>query len=153
LHFSALQSDLDLARGQLQYHLKKLRRQDEIVDEHLYGQTHYYTPDYSEGERGALAVIRRETSRDILFYLLEQDEARPAAVTNALGIARSTLEWHLDRLVEQSLVEKHRDERNHVSIAVTKPEETVRLLETITPSLSERMVDRFTRLVDSFLTE
>jgi predicted transcriptional regulator len=153
LHFSALQSELGLARGQLQYHLKKLRREDAIVDEHLYGQTHYFTPEYSEWERRALAVVRRETARDVLFYLLERDSARPAAVADDLDIARSTLEWHTDRLIEQSLVEKHRDDGNRVTLVVTKPEATVQLLETITPSLPERMVDRFTRLVDSFLAE
>jgi len=152
-HFNALTRSLDLAPGQVQYHLKKLQRQDQIVEEHLYGRTHYYTPEYDEWERGAIAVLRRETARDILFYLLENGSCTPDSVADALEIARSTLEWHLDHLVEQDLVEKERDKNNHVTLVVPKPTKTVRLLKEVTPSLSDRMLDRFTRLVDNLFSE
>lgn len=152
-HFNELTRALDLAPGQVQYHLKRLERDDRVVEEHLYGRTHYYPPSYDKCERQAIAVLRRETARDILFYLLENDQASPNEVANALDIARSTLEWHLDHLVEQDLVRKQRDARNHVTIAVVDPSETVALLEDITPTFPERMIDRFTRLVDSFLGE
>jgi predicted transcriptional regulator len=152
-HFNALTRGLDLAPGHVQYHLKKLRRQDRIVEEHLYGRTHYYTPAYDTWERGAIAVLRRETARDILFYLLEHGGSKPDAVADTLDIARSTLEWHLDHLVEQDLVEKRRDWNNHVTLIASEPTETVRLLEDVTPSLSDRMLDRFTRLVDNLISE
>jgi DNA-binding MarR family transcriptional regulator len=70
-----------------------------------------------------------------------------------LDIARSTLEWHLDRLVEQELVEKQRDKRNHVTLMVVDSTTAVRLLDEITPSMSDRMIDRFTRLVDTFFAD
>jgi len=151
-HFNALTRALDLAPGQVQYHLKKLQNRNEIVEEHLYGRTHYYTPEYDEWERGAIAVLRRETARDILFYLLEHGSATPDSVADTLDIARSTLEWHLDHLVEQELVEKQRDKHNHVTLVVPKQTETIRLLKEVTPSLSDRMLDRFTRLVDNLFS-
>jgi predicted transcriptional regulator len=150
-HFNALTRALDLAPGQTQYHLKRLQRQDRVVAERLYGRTHYYTPDYDPADRRAIAVLRRETARDVLFRLLETGPARPGAVAEDLDIARSTLEWHLDHLVEQGLVEKRRDQRNRVTLAVPEPERAVGLLEEITPSLPDRLVDRFTRLVDRLL--
>jgi predicted transcriptional regulator len=152
-HFNTLARALDLAPGQVQYHLKKLRRQDRIVEDRRYGRTHYFTPGYDDHERGAIAVLRRETARDILLYLLEHGPTAPDAVTDSLDIARSTLEWHLDHLTEQDLVEKRRDERNHVTLAVSEQDRAVRLLEEIVPSLSDRMCDRFTRLVDGLLSE
>jgi len=153
LHFNALTRALDLAPGQVQYHLRKLRRRERVVAERLYGRTHYYTPGYGPWERGAVAVLRRETARAVLVTLLERGSSRPNAVADALGVARSTLEWHLDHLVEQGLVEKRRDERNRVTLVVARPSETVRLLDEITPSLSDRMLDRFTALVDDLLSE
>lgn len=42
-HFNALTQALDLAPGQVQYHLRKLLNQVHVVEEHLYGRTHYYT--------------------------------------------------------------------------------------------------------------
>ncbi|MFB6160048.1 MAG: winged helix-turn-helix transcriptional regulator [Haloferacaceae archaeon] len=152
-HFNALTRALDLAPGQVQYHLKTLRREGQVVEERLYGRTHYYTPEYDAWERGAIAVLRRETARDVLLYLLEEGPSSPATVADALDVARSTLEWHLDHLTDQGLVEKRRDDRNRVTLAVPRPAEAVRLLDEITPSLSDRLVDRFTRLVDRFLAE
>ncbi|ERH01316.1 MAG: uncharacterized protein conserved in archaea [Halonotius sp. J07HN6] len=150
-HFNALTRALDLAPGQVQYHLKQLTGQDAVVADQYYGRTHYYTPEYDAWERGAIAVCRRETARDILFVLLESGPETPASVADSLDIARSTLEWHLDHLEEQGLVDKERDTHNHVTLVVSNPAEVVGLLEEITPSLSDRMVDRFTRLVDSLL--
>ncbi|GAA0642832.1 winged helix-turn-helix transcriptional regulator [Salarchaeum japonicum] len=152
-HFNGLTRRLGLAPGQVQYHLKELQTQGRIVELSLYGRTHYYTPEYDAWERGAIAVLRRETARDILFYVLEQGPSRPNAVTESLGIARGTLEWHLNHLAEQNLIEKHRDTNNHVTLVAAEPTETAHLLEEITPSLSDRMIDRFTRLVDNLLAE
>ncbi len=152
-HFNGLARALDLAPGQVQYHLKKLRRQDRIVQERLYGRTHYYAPEYDAWERGAIALLRRETARDILIYLLDEGPSAPGAVAETLDVARSTLEWHLGHLTAQDLVEKRRDRHNHVTLVVSEPEKTVALLDEITPSLSDQMVDRFARLVDNLLPE
>jgi predicted transcriptional regulator len=153
VHFNRLVRDLDLAAGQVQHHLEKLRRDDAVVAEPLYGRTHYYTPDYGPWERGALAVVRRETARDVLLHLIEHGPSAPGSVASALDVARSTLEWHLEHLTEQGLVEKRRGDDGRVTLALVRPEETVRLLRLIEPSLPERLVDRFTRLVDGHADE
>lgn len=151
VHFSELTRVLDLAPGQVQYHLRQLRGEDVVVDER-YGRSHCFPPDYDPWERGALALLRRETSADVVAYLLDAGEAAPAEVTEALGIARSTLEYHLDRLCEQGLVEKHH-ERGRVTLVPAAPERTADLLRKADPSMSERLTDRFTRLVDGLLSE
>ncbi|WP_049893002.1 winged helix-turn-helix transcriptional regulator [Natronococcus jeotgali] len=153
IHFNELTRTLDLAPGQVQYHLRKLERSDDIVEESLYGRTHYYTPDYGTWERGALAVLRRETARDILVCLMANGPSAPNEVAEGVDIARSTLEWHLDHLVEQDLLEKERDARNHVTLVLTHPEETARMLRLVEPSIADRLVDRFMRLVDGLLEE
>jgi predicted transcriptional regulator len=153
VHFNKLARELGLATGQLQYHLKKLRRADALVSKSLYGRTHYYTPEYGEWERGAVAVLRRETARDVLLHLIESGPSAPAPVADDLGIARSTLEWHLGHLTEQDLVEKRRDERGRVTLVLARPAETAAMLRLIEPSIPERLVDRFTRLVDSLVRE
>ncbi|WP_225335260.1 winged helix-turn-helix transcriptional regulator [Halomicrobium urmianum] len=152
-HFSGLARALDLAPGQVQYHLKRLTRADRVVAEQRYGRTHYYPPEYDEWERAALALVRRETTRDVLIYLLERGPSAPATVADDLEIARSTLEWHLDRLVAEDVVEKARDDRNRVTLVLSRPTETARLLREVEPALPERLVDRFARLVDNLLSE
>ena len=149
VHFNELVRRLDLAPGQVQHHLKRLTP-DAVVAESLYGRTHYYPPAYDEWERGALALLRRETARDVLEALAAGPRA-PDAVAAEVGIARSTLEWHLDHLLERDLVEKAYDERGRVTLSLARPAETADLLGAVEPSLPDRLVDRFTRLVDRFL--
>jgi len=151
VYFSELVRRLDLAPGQVQYHLRKL--DDRVVSDDLYGRTHYYPPDCDAFERRALAVLHRETAADIAVFLLENGPTPAAEAADGVGVARSTLEWHLDRLVDLDLVAKRRDERGRVTLALEAPEETARLLRTVEPSLPERLVDRFTRLVDRLLAE
>lgn len=153
IHFNELVRRLDLAPGQVQYHLKRLRGLGTVEEERLYGRTHYYPPSYEGWERGALALLRRETARDVVAYLLAEGPTAPGTVADGVGVARSTLEWHVGRLEERGLIEKHRDDRNRVTLAAARPEATVRLLATVEPTLPDRLVDRFTRLVDSLLSE
>lgn len=149
VHFSAVVRGLDLAPGQVQYHLRRLG-DGEVVAEELRGRTHYYPPGYDDWERAALATFRRETARDLLAHLLAVGETTPSELADELDVARSTVEWHLDDLVARDIVDKRR-EANRVYLELARPEATAELLGEITPSLPERMVDRFTRLVDGFV--
>lgn len=151
VHFSAIGRQLDLAPGQVQYHLKRLRKREAVVADERYGRTHYFTPSYDERERRTLALARRETARGIMFALLERDQASAGTLTEELDIARSTLAYHTDRLLEANLLEQSKDDRGRVSFSLAEPEETLQLLGHIRPSLPERLVDRFTRLVDDLL--
>jgi predicted transcriptional regulator len=152
VHFNELVRALDLAPGQVQYHLKRLTRADRLVADELFGQTHYYPPEFDDWERAALALLHRETSADIVAELLAAGPLGAGEVAERVGIARSTCSWHVDRLVEAGVVRKERD-GNRVVLTLSEPERTARLLRRAEPSLPERLVDRFTRLVDSLLAE
>lgn len=152
IHFNELVRGTDLAPGQVQYHLRRLLGEEIVTAEKLYGKTHYYPPTFGGWERGALALVRRETARDVIGYLLERGPTAPATVADDIGVARSTLEWHLDHLVEQDVVAKERDSRNRVTLVLVHRDETSELLAAVSPSLPDRFVDRFTRLVDGLLT-
>lgn len=148
VHFSELVRELDVAAGQVQYHLQQLLSNGQVVETPLYGRTHYYLPEYDGWERRALVLLRRETAREILLYLLEHGPATPGDVTESLDIARSTLEWHLEHLVEQELIHKRYDDRSRVVLTVAEAERTVQLLTRVVPSTSDRLADRFLRFVD-----
>jgi predicted transcriptional regulator len=153
IHFNELVRSVDFAPGQIQYHVYRLLDDDSIAEEQLYGKTHYYSPTFKPWERRLIALFRRETSRDIIGYVFEHEPTDPQTVADELGIARSTLEWHLGRLIEQEVIVKEHDERNHVTLVVSRPDRTRTLLKEIAPSIPDRFIDRFTRLVDSLLSE
>ena len=151
IHFSELVRELNLAPGQVQYHLRRL--DDRVVAADLYGRTHYYPSTVDERDRRVLAALRRETARDALAVLLRRGPTPPAAVADELGVARSTLEWHLDRLVAEDLVRKSRDRRGRVTLVLADPDWIGAHLDAVEPSLPERLVDRFDRLLDGLLPE
>lgn len=148
-HFNAIVRRLDIASGQAQYHLRRLAADDTIHAESRYGRTHYFTGEFDPWERHAVAVLRRETARDVSSVILAHGPTTPTAVADELGIARSTLEYHLDNLADADLVRKNHDDGGRVTLAAPHPEATLRLLDLVTPSLPDRLIDRFERLVDS----
>jgi predicted transcriptional regulator len=151
IHFNELVRTLDLAPGQVQYHTRKLVRRETLIEAPLYGKTHYYPPDYDAWERRSLALLRRETAADIVACLMEDGPMRPVEISDRVDIARSTLSWHTDRLVAADIVEKQHS--GTLLLALVRPERTARLFREADPSLSARLVDRFTRLVDNLLVE
>lgn len=152
-HFSAIVDALDQATGQVQHHLSRLVRDAELERASLYGQTHYYPPGYDQREKETLALLRRETTRALVAALLAENERRPGALADDLGIARSTLEYHLSRLVDCGVVEKRRDDAGRVTLYLERPQETALLLAEVAPTGADRFLDRFMRLVDSLLED
>ena len=151
IHFNAISRSLDLATGQTQYHLRRLLRDGALTSEEICGRTHYYPPTYSAWERGVIALLRRETAREIVLQLLGSEPQTPAELTNRLGLARSTVEWHLSNLETHDVVTKHPDEAQSgdpLVVALCEPDRTYRLLREIDPRLSDRLADRFIRLTD-----
>ena len=146
-HARALGRELDLATGQLQYHLRRLRNSGAVVVDERHGRTHYFPPGYDEAERERLALARRETSRAILAALLA-GETPAADLAAQLGVARSTLSYHVDRLRAAGLVDERRGGSGRVYLSLADRGTVRSLLSTVEPAAPDRLVDRFTRLVD-----
>ncbi len=149
IHFSRLRRDLGLATGQTQYHLRTLTRDGRLVAEEVAGRTHYYEPTVDPWERCALAFLRRETARAIIVRLHADGSAKPCDLAAELGLARSTVSWHVSNLADNDVVE--RSDARPMTVSLARPERTARLLETASPSLPDRVVDRFVRTVDELL--
>ncbi|MEF8856967.1 MAG: winged helix-turn-helix transcriptional regulator [Haloplanus sp.] len=142
VHFNELARNLDIATGQAQYHLRRLGRDDEVVAERIRGRTHYFLPEYDAWERRMLALYRRDTTRALITLLLDGGRLPAATVAERLGLARSTVSWHVDTLVEAGILDRSYGERGQVEVALDRPEETNQFLGAITSSLAATPVDR-----------
>lgn len=151
VHFNELARELDIATGQAQYHLRRLCKRDDLVTEQLRDRTHYFPDGYDPWERRAVALLRQETTREIIAAALESERPAAADLADDLDVARSTISWHVSTLVEAGLAEKTYDSQGRLRVRLTRPEETRRLFEQVQPTLPDRLVDRFTRLVDESL--
>ena len=157
IHFNEISRRLDIATGQTQYHLRRLHRRDQIEREEICGRTHFYPPTYTEWERGLIALLRRETSREIIAFLLKHDAVRPEEIADQLDIARSTVEWHLSNLLAYDVATKQTvppgDNGCRVVVELTDRSAVYRQLREIEPGFTDRLVDRFTRLADELLAD
>lgn len=149
VHFSELAAALDLANGQVQYHTRRLLSDDDLVRETVAGRTHFFLPGYDAADREAIALVHRETVRDVVRHLCA-GASSPDATAAAVGIARSTLQYHVGNLRAADLVEKEHD-GGRVRLTLTDSERAARLLDTVEPSRTDRAVDRFTSLLDDAL--
>ncbi|WP_134672300.1 winged helix-turn-helix transcriptional regulator [Halorussus marinus] len=153
VHFNELVRDLDIATGQAQYHLRRLRRAGCLDVVELRDRTHYFPQGYDSWEQRTIALLRRETARGIIIVALEDPEPSAAELAGELDVARSTISWHVSTLAEADVAEKCYDRHGRSHVKLTRPEETRCLLDEVAPSLSDRLVDRFTRLIDDTFGE
>lgn len=148
VHFNAIVREVGVATGQAQYHLRKLVRRGDLEDESLFGRTHYFSPEYDDWERRTLALLRRETAREIVTVALRDGTVRATDVTAELDVARSTVSWHLSNLESAGVVETSYADDGTLAFEVVEPERTRELLRLVSPTLYDQLVDRFGRLVD-----
>jgi DNA-binding MarR family transcriptional regulator len=90
-----------------------------------------------------------------VLFLLRHDAAAPGAIAEHLDLARSTVEWHLSRLVEHDIARKEQAGSDTSRVVVTLTDDTgvYRLLREVEPRLLDRVVDRFSRFADELLEE
>jgi len=146
VHFNRVGRDLDIATGQAQYHLRRLVRDGEIAVERIGGRAHYFDPAFDPWERRTVAFLRRETARGSSFgstptARLGRRRSRTSSTSHAAPVS-----WHVSNLVESG-IEKSDERPMHLSLAF--PERTATLFDEVSPSLPDRIVDRFVRTVDS----
>lgn len=141
IHFSQLKRDLDMETGLLQYHLRELEQYGVLASEEHQGKRRVYVRELDEEERAILAVLRYETTRQILLYLLEEGPARNSDIAEEVGVTPATISWHLSNLVEKEVVEEVKDGRTTM-YAVANEELTVQLLVRYRESFVDRAVDR-----------
>lgn len=150
IHFNDLVRTLEISPDKLQRMSNNLQSEQHIIVDELHGKTHFFPAEYDSWERESLALLRRETAREILLVLLEHAEANPQTIADQLGIARSTLEWHVDRLLDAGLVKKRRVGRR-VMLEIAEPDDLQTLLAEVEPHYTDRWVDRAMRLFDQLL--
>ena len=151
VHFNQIKRDLDLATWQVQYHLQRLVADGELEVERVGGRAHYFDLEFDPWERRTLAYLRRETAREIIVRLHSEGTIQPSTLTDDLDLARSTVSWHVSNLTEADILVKSDD--RPMTLRLAHPERTADLLETVSPSLPDRLVDRFMRTVDSLFDD
>src|SRR5213594_2725710 len=99
----------------------------------------------SSRRSGFLAVLRQDVPRKILVELLTYDGRTFAELQASVGVSKSTLLYHLQKLMQRDLLVRTRRERESV-FTIKDIEEVRKLLLANRSSFHDDAVDRFADL-------
>jgi len=108
LHFREIQRRVGIATGALQYHLDFLQKKHLVKTERETKFLRYYLVRQKFEETGLMALLRQESIRKIIVFLMQRRFANNTTVSKVVGLSPSTTSWHLEKLVESNVVEKKR---------------------------------------------
>lgn len=145
-HMRELERALGMSTGMLTYHLDYLERAGLIrVEDAGYRKHYFVAAQFRPDERSVIALLRQPTPRRILIALLTAQSLSFQELLATIGVAKSTLSFHLHKLTTTNLVTVRRQEREH-HYAVGEPDRVARLLIAIRESVADDAVERFVAL-------
>lgn len=145
IHLRSVERETSLPLGQVLYHLDRLERMGLLVSARDVGFRRYYPArDVGRGEKRYLAALRTDVPRHVLLALLERVELSHKDLVEAVGVAGSTLSFHLQRLLSAGVLERQRRGATNL-YRITDPETVRRELVYYRESFRDEKVDRFVR--------
>ena len=148
-HLRKISKELSLGVGDIQHHLNFLERSGSIRSRRMNIYKVYYVVSIlEERQESILAILRQETPRTILLYLIENPGASQGEIAKHLGFAPPTINWHMARLMEIGLVYNRKDGRFVKYNIKGDLKEITALLRSFYPTIWDKLS---IRLVDLFL--
>ncbi|MCI0480445.1 MAG: winged helix-turn-helix transcriptional regulator [Candidatus Dadabacteria bacterium] len=143
MYMREIEKELGMAVGVLEYHLNYMVKTEILSVEREGNRTRYFVrEDVSYGDKATISLFRQEIPRRIVVHLMLHPGANFKVVLEQFNISKSTLSFHMKKLVEANVIDAKRDGRE-VSYTVRDPDATARILLTYKSSFLDKVVDRF----------
>lgn len=149
VHLRRIGQALGMSTGMLSYHLGYLERNGLLKSEEDGHRKRYFIARaFMEAQRRILAVLRQDVPRKIVLQLLLHDDRTFSELQVSVGVSKSTLSYHLQKLLHRELLLRTKRERESV-FAIKDLDEVRRLLLANRSSFQDDAVDRFANLWSS----
>ena len=146
VHLRRIGQALGMSTGMLSYHLMYLEREGMLKSEADGHRKRYFIARaFMEAQRRILGVLRQGVPRKIVVEILFYGERTFSQLREATGVSKSTLSYHLQKMMARDLLLRHRKERESV-FAIKDMDEVTRLLVANRQSFHDDAVDRFADL-------
>ena len=105
-YFNEIIKKTGLNRGTVRYHLEVLERQNKIECYKANGKARYFQNSFTYGEKdkAVIAALRNDMDRKIILGILDGQCISNETLVEKMGIAASTISWHIKHLREQGIV-------------------------------------------------
>ena len=148
IQFREIMRDSGLKNGVLSHYLGKLEKEGVIKVMRGPRQTRFYPPKITFEESIAIKALRRQTPRDLLLALVNQDGLEFNELVKAVGKSPSTVSLYLSQLLQDDLVQIKLE--NLKKKYYVKSRKLIdRLIEEYRPDLLERPTSGFEDIFNS----
>ncbi len=138
-----MQEKLDMATGQLEYHLKYLEDHKLISSQMSGNKKRYFVEkEVNYPDRKLISILRQKTLRKILIMLIERGKMNFSQIDEEVDLSKSTVSFHLKKLENKGLIETRRIGRKKV-YSCKNDKEIAQVLITYKSSFLDKAVDRF----------
>ena len=140
-----------LSNGVLSYHLRCLDNSGRIRVNRVNNRiTRYFSYDVSSKESYVIGLLRQETTRKIILYILEKGTCAFQDIMTHTKKVPSTISWHMTRLKAANIVKVRRhNEFNYYEIGMDKLL-LQDLLSKYTGNFTEKIVDNYVDMINEF---
>ncbi len=149
IQFREIMRSSGLKNGVLSHYLGKLEKTGTIKVIRGPRQVRFYSPQITEDESVVIKALRKQTPRDLLLALIENDGLEFSQLVTAVKKSPSTVSLYLSQIVDDGLVEiKHVNLKKRYYI---KAKESIdKLVEDYRPSSLEKPTSGFEDIINSF---
>ena len=140
-----------LSNGVLSYHLRSLDNSGKIRVNRVNNRvTRYFSYDVSTHESYMIGLLRQETTRKIILYILEKGVCGFNDILIHTRKVPSTISWHLTRLKAANIVKvRKQNEFNYYEIGMDRLI-LQDLLFKYKSSFTEKIVDEYVDMINEF---
>ena len=106
IHHNELQRSCDLQKGQLQWHLETLLKNN-IIKKEKQGQYTIYFPITSSSEvinKYKSRLNKSKTTKNVFDIIIKNPGITSAEISRMLNLSRNTIKYHVDKLIEKQLI-------------------------------------------------
>ncbi|MGY5146948.1 MAG: winged helix-turn-helix transcriptional regulator [Candidatus Nitrosopumilus sp. bin_7KS] len=149
IQFREIMRSSGLKNGVLSHYLGKLEKTGIIKVIRGPRQARFFSPKITEDESIVIKALRKQTPRDLLLALIENDGLEFSQLVSKVKKSPSTVSLYLSQIVDDGLVEIRLVElkkRYHI-----KARDLIdKLIEDYRPSLLEKPTSGFEDIINSF---
>ena len=140
-----------LSNGVLSYHLRFLDNTGRIRVNRINNRyVRYFSDDVSLHESSLIGLLRQETTRKIILYILENGTCRFNDIIIHTKKVAPTISWHLGRLKTSNIINiRKQNEYKYYEIGMDKLI-LQDLLSKYKSSFKEKIVDDYVDMVNEF---
>jgi predicted transcriptional regulator len=139
-HFREIQRKSGLAVGSVRHHLHALVKSGLVREIKQDGNLVYFPREFKSEDAVLLSLLRQESIRKILIYILTHDNCNHEQIVKAVNLSPSTVTWHLHKL-HNIISSKKQGRKTFYSVSYDK-NSIINLLVAYQESFVDKLVDR-----------